>query len=47
MAMFNLGSTLGGFAKRGLEHNDEARKNMQDMVKASVATLTTDAIEQR
>ncbi len=47
MAMFNLGSALGGFAKRGLEHNDEARKNMQDMVKASVATLTTDAIEQR
>lgn len=47
MALFNLGRAIGGFAKRGLEHNDEARKNMQDMVKASVATLTTDAIEQR
>jgi hypothetical protein len=47
MALFNVGRAIGGFAKRGLEHNDEARKNLQDMVKASVATLTTDAIEQR
>ena len=47
MALFNVGRVIGGFAKRGLEHNDEARKNLQDMVKASVATLTTDAIEQR
>ena len=47
----NLGRALlsgaGGFAKRGLQHNDEARKNLNDIVQKSVAVITTDAMEQR
>lgn len=40
-------SGAGGFAKRGLQHNDEARKNLNDIVQKSVAVITTDAMEQR
>jgi hypothetical protein len=40
-------SAAGGFAKRGLQHNDEARKNLNDIVQKSVAVITTDAMEQR
>lgn len=44
---FRLASGLAGFAKRGMQFNDEQRQLLNENIKSSVALVTTDIMEQR
>ena len=43
---FNLGRAIGGFAKRGMQYNDEQRQLTNDAIVKAVGVAAADTMEQ-